>query len=279
MKKQSGFISMSIMYSFFLVFALLAATLLANYAHNRLLIREYNNEIKSDLDTRGNNKLARLTNLLRNSSFETGGQVADYWQVGGTTSLDASQRYDGTRSMKFVGSDASNTNLLKQDLNGITIKKDHVYYVQFRIFTMGAEITYDESKIYIQNRSNNAQYQFNNGSLYSATSNPNENVIPPSDYLCITNTKCYLSNRWEYLIGVVNKDRIPNDITNASFVIEQTNTRKNDIFIDCVMLIDLTEAYGEGNEPVDSYGNAVWLNNNISYFGDKYIHNKNEIAS
>ena len=50
MKRKNGFFSMSLIYSVFLVFAMLSAILLANYAHNRLLVKDYNVDIKGALD-------------------------------------------------------------------------------------------------------------------------------------------------------------------------------------------------------------------------------------
>ncbi len=44
--KSKGFIAMSIVYSFFIVFISVTAIILANYMQNRILINELNEEIK-----------------------------------------------------------------------------------------------------------------------------------------------------------------------------------------------------------------------------------------
>lgn len=85
MKSKNGFFATSIIYSFFLVFALISALLLSNYAHNRLLVRDFNAEIKNDLNARGNNKLANLKNLLQDSDFESG--TNNYFITSGRSSI------------------------------------------------------------------------------------------------------------------------------------------------------------------------------------------------
>lgn len=56
--RKNGFIATSILYSFFIVFALLALLVLATYSHYRILNDELNSSIKKELNVIGsNNKL------------------------------------------------------------------------------------------------------------------------------------------------------------------------------------------------------------------------------
>ena len=60
MKKKNGFISTSIIYSFFLVFVTLFLALILNYMHNQLLLNKINDAAKNDINKIKN---ARISNL------------------------------------------------------------------------------------------------------------------------------------------------------------------------------------------------------------------------
>ena len=60
MKKKNGFISTSIIYSFFLVFVTLFLALILNYMHNQILLNKINEAAKNDIDKIKN---ARISNL------------------------------------------------------------------------------------------------------------------------------------------------------------------------------------------------------------------------
>ena len=71
MKNKNGFIATSLMYSFFMVFALLALTILATYSHYRYLNSDLNASIQEELNQKILSKYARLYNLVNNGSFES----------------------------------------------------------------------------------------------------------------------------------------------------------------------------------------------------------------
>ncbi len=60
MKNNKGFISMSLVYSFLLVFVGISIALLSIYTENISDIRRLNNEIKNDLIERGNDQIIVL---------------------------------------------------------------------------------------------------------------------------------------------------------------------------------------------------------------------------
>jgi len=52
MKNKKGFISMTLLYSSFIIFIALLLAILANYVHNGNLLRQINNEIRENLENR-----------------------------------------------------------------------------------------------------------------------------------------------------------------------------------------------------------------------------------
>ena len=64
MRKKNGFISMSIIYSFFTVFILVSTSLLLIYSNNLSIVKTVNREIKEELTTKGNNSLMVFKNLI-----------------------------------------------------------------------------------------------------------------------------------------------------------------------------------------------------------------------
>jgi len=52
MKNKKGFISMTLLYSFFIVFIAILLAIISNYVHNGNLLRQINNEIRESLENR-----------------------------------------------------------------------------------------------------------------------------------------------------------------------------------------------------------------------------------
>ena len=57
MNNNKGFISMSLVYSFLIVFVAVSISLLAIYTENITQIRRLNNEIKDELIQKGNDRI------------------------------------------------------------------------------------------------------------------------------------------------------------------------------------------------------------------------------
>ena len=68
MKKKSGFIASSVMFSFFLVFILLAVLVLTSYTHYNQLIKSLNGTILENLKSEIEKKYAGIKNLVKNGS-------------------------------------------------------------------------------------------------------------------------------------------------------------------------------------------------------------------
>ena len=148
MKNNKGFISMSLVYSFLIVFIAISTSLLAVYTQNIMEIRKLNNEIKEDLMKRGNNQIIILKNLMTNGSFEKidGADFSSYWAVkvddptetdnptvcrksnknpSGTIGTQVGQAYYGEQSLEVKSAKCHVYHKSK-----IQLKKGHVYYVE-----------------------------------------------------------------------------------------------------------------------------------------------------
>ena len=132
MRKKNGFISMSIIYSFFTVFILVSTSLLLIYSNNLSIVKTVNREIKEELTTKGNNSLMVFKNLIVDGSFE---HYADNWIHDTTlnTPIYNEQRYYGSYSLGMIksanNSDPASNKTLVQSVNSIHMVKDHYYYI------------------------------------------------------------------------------------------------------------------------------------------------------
>lgn len=248
--KKNGFFSMSLVYSFFIVFAMISAVLLANYAHNRLLLRNFNADIKDSLDARGNTKLANLKNLFQNSNFELDNSPSQtYWVFNGV-SIANNQRFSGNRGVMFPVS--SSTNTLVQELKDVKILKGHTYYFQRKMFTSGQPVEFTNTKVTLENPSKGYTFYFVNDSAANG-------VIS------------YKNNNWQTYGSFLTIDNTIEETTGWSFVFSQTNSSRVKMYLDCFVLVDVTKSYVPGLIPP-----VEWLNDNIPYFENKYIHNKSD---
>ena len=132
MRKKNGFISMSIIYSFFTVFILVSTSLLLIYSNNLSIVKTVNREIKEELTTKGNNSLMVFKNLIVDGSFE---HYADNWiyDTSLNTPIYNEQRYYGSYSLGMIksadNSDPASNKTLVQSVNSIHMIKDHYYYI------------------------------------------------------------------------------------------------------------------------------------------------------
>lgn len=245
MRKKNGFFSMSLIYSFFLVFVLISAILLANYAHNRLLTKNFNDDIKENLNDRGERKLINLRNKVQNSNFESDSiSNQDYQWILENAAYASNQMYLGERSIAL---NSNGENKITQHLAKNIIKEDHEYFFQYAYFTAGQEVDFNDYQILIRNNSSKVYYfqNLNNSNLNS----PNWVV----EGFTITTNDLNEDDDW-YL------------------EIVKTGASSNPLYIDAILLTDLTQAYGYSDEPT-----IEWLNDNIEYFESNYIYQRNSL--
>lgn len=148
MPKKNGFIATSIIYSFFVVFSLVTLTILANYAHYRILFNNLNGNILSDLNKLIANDYANLANLVSNGDFET----TDGWTLNNSkiSLVTQSDIENGSLAVSYSGLgsaylndnfETNSSSSIMQDLNLINkVKLDnkkHKFYVRFRLYRNG----------------------------------------------------------------------------------------------------------------------------------------------
>ncbi|MGM9834887.1 MAG: hypothetical protein ACI31M_03825 [Bacilli bacterium] len=246
MRKKNGFFSMSLIYSFFLVFALISAILLANYAHNRLLAKDYNDEIKINLNDRGDRKLINLRNKIQNSSFEADSvEGADYQWILSNATYASNQMYHSIRSISF---NKLGDNKITQELGRNVVRKSHEYYFQYAYFTAGQPVEYTTFQIALRNSNNSKVYYFQN-LANSVISEPN----------------------WKVTGLVVSTDESVDESDKWYFEVTKTGQSSNPLYLDAFLLTDLTQAYGYTEE-----ASLEWLNKNIEYFESNYIHQRKD---
>lgn len=276
MKTKNGFFATSIIYSFFLVFALISAILLSNYAHNRLLVRDFGNEIKKDLNTRGNNKLANVKNLIQDSDFESG--TNNYWTATGSAEKVINQRYNGSYSIKL---DHGNGKIVQRfdndylkDLKYSGIQNGHIYYLQRRYYTFGQTISFNSAQLYL--RATNDNGSVNDFAFKTLDYNNPDNPTLITEQTLFSNLNT-VSVNGVYNWGVVGSVVKVNSSAKTWDIIMEFNYLGNiPIYFDSFFLIDITDAYGDNIEEVPS---IAWLNRSISitsFIDNKYIHNKSD---
>lgn len=169
-----------------------------------------------------------LTNMLSDGSFEN---VASNWNCWLAEPTDTSQAKDGTQSLK-LGGDA-----LAATQSTIPIVTGHTYYGREYIKTDG-ELTASDCRFEVIGGTDNGEHSFVFGW--------NRGNYPD----------------WTAISSVITVDQTP-----ASSYGLRTFTVGGSVsaWVDSIVLIDLTEAFGEGNEP-----DKEWCDKHIPYFDSTY---------
>ena len=165
-----------------------------------------------------------LTNKIKNNGFESG---VDNWTIVGpsnATTVTTNFKKSGSKSLSFITSDTE----VNRVYQNVSITANHVYYVS--------------EYIYIDK----AQQGFINLYLNESTTLMNKD------------TSTLTSKKWNKVTSLFK----PTVSGTYSYHIIAVNNANN-IYIDNIMLIDLTSAFGQGNEPT-----LEWCNKNIKYFNN-----------
>lgn len=112
MRKKNGFIATSIIYSFFLVFGLLMAAILAKSVENRLLVRNIQEDIRNEM----NEQSGFIIDTLENKTY-TVNELVNYanetWRVaqdkGGTVLLILNRSLTQTEIVMSLNRESSNS--------------------------------------------------------------------------------------------------------------------------------------------------------------------------
>ncbi len=163
-----------------------------------------------------------LTNEIINSGFETN---TTNWTITGTTntaSINTAFKKSGNSSLSFKTSSESENKISQT----VTLKANHIYYSGFYIYL-------DKNENGLTN-------------IYLDTNNEYANV----------QFSTLRSRKWNYVSSTFKATTAGNYAYNIA-----TLTSINNTYLDNVMLVDLTESFGEGNEP-----DLEWCDSHITYF-------------
>lgn len=199
MKKKNGFISMSIIYSFFTVFILVSTSLLLIYSNNLSIVKNVNKDIKEDLTKKGNNSLMIFKNLIQDGSFEN---PSENWEY--ETTLQApvfdEQRYYGNNSLGLI-KDTDSISLVKSKYT-IRMTKGHYYYIS-RIYLAYNNIKPQDNVLILKLKQTN-DFDYTNESDFNIMTNAFGLMKKAGDQ-CLditTDTDCLFNNR------SINQERI-----------------------------------------------------------------------
>lgn len=174
-----------------------------------------------------------LTNIVRNGSFEN--NLVGFNIRGSSTSeeyniINNSTSRFGTKSCGRKQGAASSSNYLSQN---VSLVKDHIYYYSMYASTASANEQLFKSDIYSKD-----------GSLIE-------------DYL--TSIDGWKKESILYTSSETQDERLSINFGNVTDM----------LYVDGIVLVDLTQAFGAGNEPP-----LVWCDNNIEYFDTAMFINK-----
>lgn len=232
--KKNGFIATSLIYSFFLVFIAIIATLLNSYIASKTILDRYNEEITNDLNGTTFSLIVQsknanidggttLTNLINNGNFSNG---LNFWNAVGTA----------THSTLAYGAALKNNHnvsgsYLYQNLN-ITSGNKYFYSIE-----------------YSHNSTTNIYSYF-----YSERCNLSSSSFNSCNPITINNP----SATW-----VKDSNIYTSDATRSSkFILGDSSLRYDgQTYFSNVMVLNLTASFGKGYEP-----DISWVNESINYF-------------
>ena len=264
MNNNKGFISMSLVYSFLIVFVAVSIALLSIYTENITQIRRLNNEIKDELTQKGNERIIVFENLIQNGSFETlnGYTATQYWTITGSgcsvSNKDVHYETIGGVQVAKVGQAfydkqsieaAAGANCKVTSAQTIHMIKNHIYYIE-RIYN--STLKYGENK---------AQIKFISGGSTKSVALPHFNTAKTINGWKMPTTGTDMGTvdvdlfKFTHNTGDYNIQMVFNDTTTTS-----------PFYVDGLMLIDLTEAVGvskansymNNNTTRDETARKVW---------------------
>ena len=232
--KKNGFVATSLIYSFFLVFIAIIATLLNSYIANKTILDRYNEEITKDLNGTTNSLIIQaknanidggvtLTNLINNGNFSKG---LNFWNKVGSAKFT---------TLAYGASLKNNNNYkgsyLYQNLN--TTYNNKYYY----------------SLEYSHNSTTNLYSYF-----YSEKCNLSSSTFDSCNPIRLNNP----SATW-----VKDSSIYTSDSTRTSkFIIGDSSLRYDgQTYFSNIMVLNLTASFGKGYEP-----NIKWVDESINYF-------------
>lgn len=186
-----------------------------------------------------------VTNIIANGSFEddfTNWNSNLFSKDGGSLSTD--YVYDGTQSVKIEAIGDSNEKAIGYSPT-ITTQAGHKYYFAMRYYL-------DE-------------FTLVNSNTFTIAS-----FIRSTDYLSTMKLDATsdVMDSWELLSTIVTADSVTYaDASYKRFGQVYNSNSKYTLYMDSIVLVDLTEKFGAGNEP-----DQEWCDDNLTWFeGDKTV--------
>lgn len=169
-----------------------------------------------------------LKNLITDPSFEK----SNIWSGG---SIDTAHAKYGTTSIKLTGT-SSASEILVQNSVSIPINSTHKYYARYEVYHEGASGT---------------------AGIYWPIAEPN----------FVEGVSLGTANTWNVVSSVNNRTSFSSYTTAPLRLDYNNNKATTSVWYDGLVLIDLTESFGSGNEPTKE-----WCDKNIPFFeGTTYI--------
>lgn len=174
------------------------------------------------------NPQVELKNLITDPSFEK----SNIWSGG---SIDTAHAKYGTTSIKLTGT-SSASEILVQNSVSIPINSTHKYYARYEVYHEGASGT---------------------AGIYWPIAEPN----------FVEGVSLGTANTWNVVSAVNNRTSFSSYTTAPLRLDYNNNKATTSVWYDGLVLIDLTESFGSGNEPTKE-----WCDKNIPFFeGTTYI--------
>lgn len=310
MRRKNGFIATTLIYSFLLLFATLVVVIIGNYTYYRSTINAYNKGINDALNNLIDTKYVTLTNLVSNSDFEG----SDSWSgLGGNANYSTEEIMGtGTRSLKFK--EKSNATVRSNYFDCVS---GHFYYISYQTFTNGTVSPIDTGTasgsgsapsgavggiigsitsifewikcIILGNCSSGNSLENNNVSTYSngialyASGNQTGSMGLFDNNTIIAGESInfgFLNKLRKGYIGQASQNS-----STCNFAINYNNNNNTKMFIDNIVVTDVTEIMTKGSIDSSKYARVIEIFNttatsgNIPYFHDTYTYNMDNLKN
>ena len=252
-KDKNGFISSSLMFSFFLVFILLTVLVLTSYMHYNSLIKNLNGTILDGLNEHIASKYSGVKNLIKNGDLSTD----QYWIL----NEGASYVNQSNNNNKFLQIKPNTTGYFTQNFNEIL--NDRVLYVSFsfNMYYPDDCQTCEFSVSFNNNKINNLYYIDNNKQLKKVESN---NLVK--------NDSKNKLQKWILFGGIYRTNSTINEIKfEASNLNYDINNAGGVFGINNIEVVDVTNLYKD-NSPDNDEKMIKYLLSDLPYinYDQKY---------
>ena len=283
---KKGFIATSMMYSFFIVFALLALTILSTYSHYRYLSNDMNSSIADELNNKTLNKYARLYNLVKNGNFESGNSNWSRTNAETGTKSDTFSVYSGDKAMVMPTTGTASNFYQNVNTSSLKAKEDnkvHKIYIRFRSFKKNSLISNDSDVcVTIDTKRCYSTYYYNYlRNNYSVTPSLSGKIFfaDGAPEIAATGYNPYNWALHSEIIDVTFNNANVNKNWKLEFYINN-KSGPGQVYIDDVMLIDVTSVFTrENTNATYDYTVKQYLDENLNYYDGNYVLGKCNRAS